>query len=59
MARRMIATSRSPALTGRSMKVIMSPREMISARRRFSSISLPSTKPSSSGAGSKPNLMKA
>ncbi len=35
------------------------PRDMISAWRSFSSISLPSTKPSSIGAGSKPNLISA
>ena len=48
-----------PPLTGWVMKVSIDPREMMSARRRFSSISLPSTKPSSSGAGSKPNLISA
>ncbi len=51
------ATARRPALTGRSRKVMRSPRDRISARRRFSSISLPSTKPSSIGAGSKPSLI--
>ena len=46
-------------LSGRSMKVMKLPREITSAWRSFSSISRPSTKPSSSGAGSKPNLTSA
>ena len=51
--------SSRPALRGRSTKVMKLPREITSAWRSFSSISLPSTKPSSSGAGSKPNLTSA
>ena len=45
--------------SGRVRKTIGSPREIVSARRRYSSISLPSTKPSSSGAGSQSSFLKA
>src|SRR5262249_18721957 len=48
-----------PPLNGRSTKVMKLPREITSAWRSFSSISRPSTKPSRSGAGSKPNFMTA
>ena len=44
------ARASSAAEIGRSRNTIGSPREITSARRRFSSISRPSTKPSSSGA---------
>ena len=46
------ALDRKPALIGRSIKTSGLPREMRSARRRFSSMSGPRMKPRSSGAGS-------
>ncbi len=46
----------SVADSGRVMKVVQSPRDSSSARRRFSSIMGPRMKPSSSGAGSQPSL---
>src|SRR3954451_3213183 len=57
------STSRNAAIaisvaeSGRVRNTVQSPREISSARRRFSSISGPSTIPSSSGAGSKSCLI--
>src|SRR3954447_14439173 len=51
------AVAISPADSGRVRNTVQSPREISSARRRFSSISGPSTIPSSSGAGSKSCLI--
>ena len=53
------AIASSVALSGRVTNTDGSPREIVIARRRYSSISLPSTKPSSSGATSKPILISA
>ena len=52
------ARARSAAEIGRVRNTDGSPREMMSARRRFSSSSGPRTKPSSSGAGSQPHLIR-
>ena len=52
------ASTRSVALIGRVTNTAGSPRESSSARRRFSSIIGPSTKPSSSGAASQSSLPK-
>src|SRR6266516_7192701 len=54
---RKAAIAISAAESGRVRKTVQSPREINSARRRFSSISGPSTIPSSSGAGSKSCLI--
>src|ERR1700694_3131146 len=51
------AVAISTADSGRGKKNVASPREISSARRRFSSISGPSTIPSSNGAGSKSCLI--
>src|SRR6266481_3831563 len=51
------AVAISTAESGRVKNTVQSPREINSARRRFSSISGPSTIPSSSGAGSKSCLI--
>jgi hypothetical protein len=48
--------ARSVAEIGRSKKMIGSPREIWSERRRFTSISGPRMKPSTSGTGSHPNF---
>jgi hypothetical protein len=47
----------STADSGRVANTVQSPREISRARRRFSSISGPSTIPSSNGAGSKSCLI--
>ena len=52
------AAASSAAEIGRSRKTHGLPRLTRRARRRFSSMSGPSTKPSSSGAGSQPNLQE-
>src|SRR5690606_19854248 len=49
---RNIATANSDADSGRSTKVMKSPRDNSSARRKFSSIMGPSTRPKRSGAPS-------
>ena len=54
-----MVTMIKPRLIGRVTKVEGSPRDRIIARRRFSSSSGPSTKPSSSGAGSQRSLTRA
>ena len=56
---RMAARISSTSDNGRVKNTVASPREMVRARRRYSSISLPSTKPSSSGAGSQSSFLKA
>src|SRR6201999_875233 len=53
MTIRIAAIASSTPEIGRGRKVVGSPRAISMARRRFSSISGPSTKPSSIGAGSK------
>jgi hypothetical protein len=53
------ATRSSARLKGWVTNTVGSPRLMIIARRRFSSSIGPSTKPSSSGAGSKSSLTSA
>src|SRR5262249_31331238 len=50
------ANTRNAKLIGSCRKTIVSPREIRRARRRFSSIIGPSTKPRMSGAGSHSNL---
>ena len=52
------ATTNIPQLIGRVKNTDGSPREINMARRRFSSINGPSTKPSSSGPGSQPHLLE-
>ena len=54
----MTVRASSVAEIGRSRKTIGSPREITIERRRFSSISGPRMKPSTSGAGSRPNLTR-
>ena len=53
--RRTSVSASSMAEIGRCKKIIGSPRESTSERRRFSSISGPRMKPRTSGAGSQPN----
>ena len=52
------ASPSSVADSGRVTSTLQSPRDKSSARRRFYSIIGPRMKPSSSGAGSMPSLMK-
>jgi len=52
------AAINKPRLIGRSKKIAGSPLEIRMARRRFSSISGPSTKPRISGAGSQSSRVK-
>src|SRR5690606_10770848 len=58
MTRATAVSARSAPEMGRVRKTVASPREMMSARRRLSSSSGPRTKPSSSGAGSQPHLIR-
>ena len=52
ISRMMAVVSKTPEI-GRVKNTVTSPRAISMARRRFSSVSGPSTKPSSMGAGSK------
>src|SRR5690606_24683016 len=58
MTRATAVSARSAPEIGRVRKTVASPREMMSARRRLSSSSGPRTKPSSSGAGLQPYLIR-